>query len=77
MTTQPNGQRQKRSSSRTSWRDAILWVLLAAICFVLANVGFKAGGPWYVFFGSIVLSAATGYLVVLAVRALRRRERAM
>ncbi len=71
MTIETNGQQRTQPRPRSSKRDALLWGLSAVICFVLAGFGFGAGGPWYIFLGSIVLSAATGNFVVKAVRALR------
>lgn len=75
MTMESNEQRSTQSHARSSKRDALIWGFLAAICFTLGVLGFGAGGPWYIFFGSIILAGAAGTFVVRAIRALRDRRR--
>lgn len=79
MTMEPNEQRQSQSHSRSSKRNAYLWGLLAAICTILAALGFGFGpgfgaiGHLPITLGSIVLAIAAGLSLNLAERSLNSR----
>lgn len=68
-----NGQRQKLPRTRSLRRNATLYVLLAAICTVLAALGLGAVGPWYITLGSFVLAVASGLSLNRAERTLNSR----
>ena len=63
-----------QQSSGRAIRGAVLWVLAAAICFAGAYSGFGAGGPWYIFLGSIMLAGAAGTFISQALRTLRSKR---